>query len=81
MERSNLYGPSNQSTLAEISEYVDNELWQDLNSFVQITSQDLIMKTMRLVSYFLHFKLPCITGKLFYTNYAKKTTNFDINEI
>lgn len=39
MEWSNLYGPGNQPALDEISEYVNNELWQYLNSFLQNTYQ------------------------------------------
>lgn len=37
MEWSNLYGPSSQPTLDEISEYVNHDLWQDLNLFLQNT--------------------------------------------
>lgn len=35
MEWSNLYRPSNKPALDKISEYVNNELWQYLNYFLQ----------------------------------------------
>lgn len=37
MEWSNIYGSSNQPTLEEIDQYIGNELWQDLNVFLQNT--------------------------------------------
>lgn len=37
MEWSNLYGPGNPPAWDNISEYVNNELWQNLNSFFQGT--------------------------------------------
>lgn len=42
MEWSNLYGPNNQPTLENISEYINNELWEKLNSFLQNTYDDVI---------------------------------------
>lgn len=39
MEWSNQYGPSNQPTLDEISEYINSEFWQYLNSFLQSSYQ------------------------------------------
>jgi hypothetical protein len=35
MEWSNLYGFDNQPTFEKISAYINNELWQDLNSYLQ----------------------------------------------
>lgn len=37
MEWSNLYDPNNQPTLENISEYVNTQLWHDLNIFLQNT--------------------------------------------
>lgn len=37
MEWRNLYGPGNPPALDNISEYVNNELWQELNAFLQST--------------------------------------------
>lgn len=39
MEWKNLYGPNTPPTLENISKYINNELWQDLNLLLQITYQ------------------------------------------